>query len=373
MKYFAAIVVSGLLAIQSSRALADDVPATQPIADVIKPTLVTLDLDKATAAEAFKALQKQSNINPNFAPPDLLDRSDSSISIKVQDRPWLEVLLAICEQAGVAPANYGNNWNITQQGDRRLNARRFVSGPTLIACYNISTDSEIRYGDNAKVNRTITLQGILCAEPTASISGIASVSDIVAIDNLGRRIPSVASGRIMYSSGYDRRDFSISLQPSDDDATSIKSVSGTLLASMLAESDDLKIPDLLRQEGQHFKVRGATFTVNDVRFVGNWYQVEIEVDRGTLPAETVLRLRTNQAPFDPRVEDQQQAGLIRVNQVRTRDDVQTMTLTVRPQNVGNNQPGNDDERPTVNLLWTIPIAYRHVEIPFEFADFPIPR
>jgi len=371
VRYLAAIVVLGLLATPIATA---DVPTTQPISQVVKPTLVTLDLDKVAAKDAFAELQKRSKIKVNIVPPDLLARSDTPITLKVKNRPWLEVMLELCDQAGVYPSNYGNNWNITQQGDRRLKARRVIDGPTMIVCHNATTDSEIRFGDAAKTVRTLTLQSMLFTEPGSPVSGISTVTDVVATDDLGRELKPVSTEPAIFSAGYERRDFTIALPLPDADATSIKRVSGKLLAAMLAESAELKIPDLLRKQGDTITFRSATFTVSEVRSVGNWYQVELEVSRGDLPLETFQRLRTNMPPFDPRAENEKQAGIIRVNQVQTRGEDQVLTLTVRPQNIGAPaQPKDEADKPVIDLAWTLPVSYRHVEIPFELTDLPIPR
>jgi hypothetical protein len=348
-------------------------PATRPVSEVIKPTLVTLDFKDAPAKAVFEEFEKQGKIKLNLSPPDLFTRTDSKITIKVKDEPWLAVLLDLCEQAGVLPSNYGDRWNINMGGDRRMKGIRAASGPAISIIHSATIDSSIRYGTPPVRSRRMTLNGMLLIEPRLTSATLVGVRNIRAEDDLGRPLTENEDQSIRPNPNMgDRRDFSIWFDLPDNQGTKLPRVQADLDCLLPTEFQTLKIPDLLNSEGKAFKLGSATFTVDKVVFVNQSYSITLNVEPGSIDPSTFTRLRSNLGRAAPKQANSKVPVNIYVTNVTSGDGNAVIQFQVR-ENRPTRKAGEDGPIVQVDLEWELPTEYQTVAIPLELKDIPIPK
>ncbi len=348
-------------------------PATRPVSEVIKPTLITLDLKEASAKSAFEELEKQSKIKLAISPADLFTRTDPKITLKVKDEPWLSVLLELCDQAGVLPSNYGDRWNINMGGDRRMKGIRASGGPAMAIVHSATIDSNIRYGTPPQRSRRMTLNGMLLIEPTLSTASLVGIRNIRAEDDLGRALTEDEDQSIRPNPNMgDRRDFSVWFDLPDNQATKLTRVQADLDCLLPTDFQTLKIPDLLNAEGKAFKLGSATFTVEKVVFANQGYAVTLAVEPGSIDPSTFTRLRGNMGRSAPKQANSKVPVNIYVTGVTTTEDNAVINFQVR-ENKPTRKVGEDGPIVQVDLEWELPLNYQTVAIPLEVRDIPIPK
>lgn len=349
-------------------------PATRPVSQVVKPTLVTLDLQEVSVKSAFEELEKRSKIKLNVSPSDLFTRIDSKISIKVKDEPWLAVLLEMCEQASVFPNNYGDRWTISMGGDRRMKGVRSTGGPAMAIVHTAAIDSSIRYGTPPQQSRRMTLSGFVLIEPSLTSANLLGVRNVQVEDDLGRKIdPQDDQSMRQIPNVGNRRDFAIAFDLPDNKATTLSHVRGQLDCLMPTEYQTLKIHDLLKSEGKTFPLGSARFTIDKVAWVNMSYTVTISVEPGSIDPDIFNQLRSNMGRSVPQQSNNAVPASLRITNVVNNDDAVTITLYVRE-----NKPTrkiNDEDGPIaqIDLEWELPTEFQTLAIPLDLRDIPIPK
>lgn len=354
-------------------------PTTQPVSALGPGTRVTLSLKETPAKAAFDELAKVSKIKLAPTPPNIFDGNAAPpITLEAVDMPWLEAATQMSLQASLRVQQMGDNVALMQGVDRRMNGPRASVGPLLFVLTNLSVDTELQYGESNRTFRTASFNGTMLAEPSLAAASLVGSLRVSGTDDKGRAVQQKGSqGVAAPGAGYfNRRDFNFTVQLPDVDTTQIATLDVAFLLEQIDEAAELKIDDLLK-EGSTGSVRGATFTVQEVKSQAlQQYLVTLDVKATSMPKEWLPQLQRMQPPFQPRVVEDARAGqAVSISSFRPAGNGGKMTLLVRQTVVkeGKDAKKDKDALPKMTLTWRVPISYRRVEAPVQFKGIPIPQ
>ena len=369
-------------------------------------SLITLNLQKVPASEAFAELARQARGPLPTEPATLLSgKSDKQVSLKVDRRPFWEVMELLCKQADVEPAclnrqnreiglglvRAGENGD---SGGRNWANRPMVhSGPLLIRAENISHHTSISLRDPAENSNEFMINLAVMSEPKLKVldySGTAKLDE--AVDELGNSLlppddNGVPANVETYGNAHGGSPAAWSVgatlaYPKNPGKRIVK-LRGSVSVEVQTRSAKVELP-IQSSRGVSLDLDGVRLKVKSV----DGARAEISVYRDGRNDADWFHLRTLLSTTEAQLVSDKGQTVARTQmgvEADESDDSQRMDVRLRFS-----RDGEDDNEPRLGkrmhpreanrkvpdgtkFVWEIPVETREVVVPFVFRDLPIPR
>ncbi|MGF1635050.1 MAG: hypothetical protein ACFCVE_14450 [Phycisphaerae bacterium] len=334
---------------------------------------ITLVYEDEPAKNVYDALLAQARAQEVKAADDIW-KDAGTVSIELRDVNFFQAAEALHEITGLALVERGQGLQILRQRqfDSFDSAFTVYSGPFAIRPRNIHRSANITFDHNNQQNKNFSINVMVANEPKIEISrGQHVVFLETVLDNNGNDLVGGSREQRVYNSGRSAMQFGMELRSPENLGTHIATMKGRLEIEVETSHAELKIDDLSKAVGKQFTVDRASIEIVSLktpekdnvelyltmRNLGmtqqQWQQV-----RNTLSSE--LRLES---------ADGQPFNLRSFNFDRHGNDEMSFTISYRPSN-----PANDDATVEPGRLnWRVPTGTTTLDVPFEFADLPIPQ
>jgi hypothetical protein len=306
-------------------------------------------------------------------PENLWGQKDwPNVSIDIEQKPFWPALREVCDKIGLRPQNMGGDRGLglvqSGGGNDIMDAPVYLDGPFMVIATGATENSSVDFNQqNNRVNRSLSLQFMVYAEPKLQIVGRSYMAKIVeALDQNGKSL----IGQRMYGDSFSGDPscmwpLSASLIPGKSTADKIVRFKGSSRVVLQTQSQTWEIPDILNAGPQSKTIGGRAFTFNEIKQVGGAYQVKLTM---ALPQRVMggnWEMMTGANSL--RLVDEQGRQLTS-QQSGTSGDGTKIEYTFSFNRNGNE--GQTGE--PVKLRWKLPVDAREREIPFEFKDLPLP-
>lgn len=346
--------------------VAAEPPSTAPASELTKPVLINLSMKNATVRSVLNEVQKQSRISVAA----LGGNDEARIDVSFINTPWLEAIMRVCEASKLQPTIVnGDRWALTSSGARLAAAPRAGQGATMVVLNSFVVERNITLDSTSHTARKVLIGVKLLAEPSVELAGVSAVSEAVFVDQAGRSHP--ATLRAPSTTLGLGQDFMLVAPVPDRQAEKIASVSGTIVAPVLAEQQDLLIPNALASIGKAVPFGGGAVTIVAVRQRGpKTYEVDVRFGAGALTGTTPPHVRSIVSRARPVQTNKSQPANAALLRLVERDGAWVVTLQVEFQNPPS--PDTEPATPTLDLSWNLPVKCRNISIPFRIDEIQLP-
>ncbi|HSI33696.1 MAG TPA: hypothetical protein VK986_08920, partial [Tepidisphaeraceae bacterium] len=378
-------------------------------------TRITLNLDNVPAADAVAELARQARGPIPVRPANHLTKSSKRVSLKVDHRPYWEVMGLLCKQLDVEPSTVADNGResglalspVGSGGGGGVNGTRawadrptVVAGPLLIRAEMIAHNRSLSLRDANDQTNDFSISLSVMAEPKLKVLDYAGTARIEeAVDDRGNSLlpapgddadpgPEETYGNV-HGGSPGQWSVGATLTYPADPGRKIARLRGTVAAEVQIRAARLEVPiqsargvsvDL---DGVRLRVKSAdglraeVSVARDGRGDAEWYRLRALLCTGEalLVDEKGQVIARSQPGADADESDDGQRMDVRLRFARDGEDEPEFGRPGRRR--GGRGGGAAEERRRApegaKLIWDIPVETREVVVPFMFRDLPMPR
>ncbi|HYE20897.1 MAG TPA: hypothetical protein VEA69_20795 [Tepidisphaeraceae bacterium] len=374
-------------------------------------TRVTLDLDNVPAADAVAELARQARGPIPIRPGNLLAKSAKRVSLKVDHRPYWEVMALLCKQLDVEPSSLADNGReaglaLSPVGSGAGTAGRpwadrptVVTGPLLVRAESIAHNRSLSLRDANDHTNDFSISFSVMAEPKLKVLDYAGTARIEeAVDDRGNSLlaapgpdggPEETYGNV-HGGSPGQWSVGATLAYPAQPGRKIARLRGTIAAEVQIRAARLEVP-LQSARGVSVDLDGVRLRVKSA----DGLRAEVSVARDGRGDAEWYRLRTLLCTGEAQIVDDKGHVIARSQpgaDADEGDDGQQMTVRLRFARDGDDEPefgrpgrrrgargggaAAEERRRTpegAKFVWDIPVETREVVVPFMFRDLPMPR
>ena len=356
------------------------------------PSYVTLRLKDAKPADAFSELSKQGSAEVRTFPDDLWQQGEwPAITLDLRRQPFWAAAQELADKTGVGFQAWNDGLRLVR-GPGQIGGPSVVSGPFLVVATQVSRAQTIVLGKDGGPAaggvaarpplvraRSNEFGVLLLVMPEPKLSVVRAATGVRlerAEDDRGNDlIPPVGAGGQSYAGGMGGAwsVFARLNYPAANAGQRIVKLAGSATFVVQTKSEQIEIPTPLKLKDAFRLVGGSRVTFQEMTQSGDRFELKVTLTpdgnaaggggadgMASLLQSVQTRLRILDAagePLDRRGMSSQGNG--RETKI---------TLHFAPRG-GPNAAGEGD--PT-RLVWDVPTETKDVEVPFEFADLPMP-
>jgi hypothetical protein len=246
----AVALLTGTPVILAQEAAQPTAPAAT--AEENKPKRITLNLEGATAEEAFDAIAKQAGIDLVVDNQGMWQQTDL-IFINVKDAPFWPTFLSLCEQARV-------NFDMYYGSDRPRAIRLYASGGEnrfaklprteadgfIVFAQSANRSYSVSYDNPANINSQFGMQLMIFADPALQITQLGAPTLTEAVDENGLSLlpPASTRGNSYYGGGRMEslmQNAGVQLHYPEKAGKKIASMKGMLRATAVTKLETIEI------------------------------------------------------------------------------------------------------------------------------------
>lgn len=331
-------------------------------------SMITIHADHASPKDVFQQLSRQCHAELRPFPENLFDQGKwSPITLQIEHQPFWDALRQISEATGVDMQPVGDGPRIARGTGFRLHGPSIVRGAFLIVATQISRSQTIALAQPRAAQSDFSLQMMVYAEPKIRVLGhSATVRLDEAVDDKGHSLlPDAIAPGGFYGGGNGMWNLYAPLKyPTDHAGTRIAIVRGNSDFVVQTHSDRLDVENPLTVHDLSRNVGGLTVNLYEMKKNGSNYEVRVSITRD--PADS--RWGYIQQNINQRLKVYDHAGELmeyRGMSSRAHNSMMEFTLTLATSPRGGGEPAR--------LVWEIPTASKHLSVPFEFKDLPMPK
>jgi hypothetical protein len=352
-------------------------------------SLVTMDLKDATAAEALAELARQARAPIPTDPPNLLGKTSKRVSLRVDHKPFWEVMQSFSAQTGLEVAeitrhNREIGLGLTQGGTGWMEKPIALSGPLLIRADRLSRISTARLKAPGGVSEEFNISLTAFAEPKLRVldySGTLRLREVV--DERGNSLipPEDGAGPAnvdVFGNARDgntcRWEVGATLHRPKGAGTRIRRFSASCAVQVQTRSAVLEAPMAGARNAERV-VDGLRMAVKTL----DAGRCEVAVFRDGRSETEWLGVRLQLYAGEARLMGEQGQVLARGQRGVDADDSpdnQRMDVRIKFAREGPDEGIKDVKRKGLSeatkLQWEFPTEVRELVVPFEFHDLPIP-
>ena len=363
-------------------------PASTRVADMVEPTRISLHLKEVATEDAVAELGKVAGLK--FSVADAVWDAKGvakSISFDVDEKPFWEVLLAMCDKSGLMllPAGYnaGGNLRIPLSAASQYPSLpasvakrpRMIYGPFMVTADSMQRVRNL--GGDVSMRDAMTVQMTVYCEPRMRVGQMGQLAIDEAVDENGLSLVAENGRGTLFYSGGNARNWSYSLyanlQVPAEAGRKIAHLKGKLPLVIITRMETLEFPDITTiTEGVHKTLGDCTYTVSPLKAGAqkdSWeLQVMIERDNALSGGREVGSsiLQTSQL-VDAEGNTWRGGGASGTGSPQK----MTYQMTYFNQNFGGQV--NDTKRHVPSkFVMEIPTQTREMVVPVEFKDIPMP-
>jgi hypothetical protein len=362
-------------------------------------TLVTLDLENVPAAEAYAQLARQARAPLASDPPDLLRKIGKPVSLKVERRPFWQVMQAFSAQTdlevtGITRRNREIGLGVTRGGTDWMDKPITLAGPLLIRADRLSRVGTIELKPPRDVSEEFAISLTVFAEPKLKVLDFSQTIRLdEALDERGNSLvppedPSAlaVNAEVFGSHGEgstSRWEVGATLHHPKGMGTRIARLRGATTLMVETRSATLDVP-LASAQGASRTLGAVRLTVKsadpkqleltvfrDGRTDAEWYAVRMQLSAGEARllddhGKVVARVPSDGSELDESPDNQRMELRLRFARELEGGGVEM------PEGKRKTAAAASWATEASRLVWEIPVEARELVVPFEFRDLPIP-
>lgn len=362
-------------------------PGAQPAASAGK---ITLNLEGATAEDAFDQIAKQAGVDLIVDNPSIWAQADL-VFINVKDAAFWPTFMLLCQQSRITfdqyyDQNRGRAIRLYNSGNGENRYAKLPSAEAdgfMVFAQSAQRNYSISYENPQAPNNSFTIQLMVLADPATPLQQMQPPTVTEAVDENGvSLVPTSRNPNNMYYGGNGRMESlaqqtGLSLSYPANAGKKIAKVKGYLRGTAVTKVEKIEIDDLMamkeplkKEAGEYDITIAPPKPMNETDKNNKQYQMKVTFRKKQRPAGTGGGIRRENQDYWSLVNGMAitDAEGKRYNNnggnSNNGDGFYECTMQLYPQQQGMGAPAK--------LSWRMPAETKEIRVPFEMKDLQIP-